>query len=69
MERLSLEEALDWIRKSIEACIRAGYNMLHIDATVDILAGEGMCIKTVLSGTIDLIDSLRVLEERSGRRG
>lgn len=58
IERLELEEALEWTRKSIEACIKAGYDLLHIDTTVDIWLGEkeGLGIETIVKRTVDLIE-------------
>lgn len=58
IERLELEQALEWVRKSIETCIKAGYDMLHIDATVDIwLEGKrGLSIETIAKRTVDLIE-------------
>jgi len=58
IERLELEEALEWVRKSIEACIKAGYDLLHIDTTVDIWLGEGkgLSIDVIAKRTVDLIE-------------
>lgn len=54
---LSLVETLSEVKKSLEACIDAGYDLLHIDPTVDrTIPGEDpIPIELVAERTIDLI--------------
>jgi len=56
VEKLELEEALEQVRKSIEACIKAGYDLLHIDTTVDIWLEGNLSIETIAERTADLIE-------------
>lgn len=68
IERLGLEEALEWVRKSIEACIKAGYDLLHIDTTVDIWLekGESLSIDVVVERTVDLIEYAETIRRENG---
>ncbi len=54
---LSLEDTMDEVKKSLEACIDAGYDLLHIDPTVDrtIPGDDPIPIELVAERTIDLI--------------
>ncbi len=54
---LSLEETMNQVKKSLEACIDAGYDLLHIDPTVDrtIPGDDPIPIELVVERTIDLI--------------
>jgi tagatose-1,6-bisphosphate aldolase non-catalytic subunit AgaZ/GatZ len=57
-ERYNFEEAMDWTMKSIEACIKAGYDLLHIDTTIDITLEKGkkLTIDDVIERTVTLIE-------------
>ena len=68
IERLELEDALEWVRKSIDACIRAGYDLLHIDATVDIWLDEKRClsIDTIVERTVNLIEYAEMVRREHG---
>jgi tagatose-1,6-bisphosphate aldolase non-catalytic subunit AgaZ/GatZ len=57
IEGLSYEETMGQVKASIEACLRAGYQLLHIDPTVDRDLPEGAVapIETVVSRTVELI--------------
>jgi tagatose-1,6-bisphosphate aldolase non-catalytic subunit AgaZ/GatZ len=57
LKHLDLEATLDAVRQSLSACLRAGYRLLHIDATVrrDLPAGATVPIAWVLHQTIELI--------------
>ncbi|MCX8188025.1 MAG: class II D-tagatose-bisphosphate aldolase, non-catalytic subunit [Nitrososphaeria archaeon] len=57
-EKFGWNETVEWVKKSIEACIKAGYDLLHIDTTVDIRLKdeEGLSIDTVAMRTADLIE-------------
>ena len=45
LERLSLDETMAQVKHSLEACLEAGYQLLHIDPTVDrsLLSGRSLC--------------------------
>ena len=57
IEKWTLEQATEGVKKSLEACIDAGYDLLHIDPTVDktLPKGEIISIDVVCERTIDLI--------------
>lgn len=55
---LSLEATMDEVKASLDACLRAGYALLHIDPTVDrTLPGDApVPIPLVVARTLDLIE-------------
>lgn len=57
LARLSFDQTFQNVKNSIEACIKAGYQLLHIDPTVDraLPAGETIPIAWVVERTVDLI--------------
>lgn len=58
MEKLSFEETMAEVKTTLEACIDAGYELLHIDPTVDIRLGneEPIPIDFVVEHTLDMIE-------------
>jgi D-tagatose-1,6-bisphosphate aldolase subunit GatZ/KbaZ len=56
-ERLSLAETMGEVKKSLEACLEAGYQLLHIDPTVDrsLPPGEAVPLEVVVARTVELI--------------
>jgi tagatose-1,6-bisphosphate aldolase non-catalytic subunit AgaZ/GatZ len=68
IEGYSFEEAVDWTMRSIEACIKAGYDLLHIDATVDITLerGERLSINDVVERTVMLIEYAEDVRRKEG---
>ena len=63
MENWSLDDAMDGVKKSLVASLEAGYDLLHIDPTVDrtLPKGETIAIKTVVERTLDLIECVEVI--------
>ncbi|MBA7619526.1 D-tagatose-1,6-bisphosphate aldolase subunit KbaZ [subsurface metagenome] len=63
MENWSLDDAMDGVKKSRLASLEAGYDLLHIDPTVDrtLPKGETIAIKTVVERTLDLIECVEVI--------
>jgi D-tagatose-1,6-bisphosphate aldolase subunit GatZ/KbaZ len=57
-EKWDLETCMVWIKKSFESAIEAGYDLIHIDPTVDITLtpGEIIQIETVAKRTLELIE-------------
>ena len=57
LESWSFEKSFNAVKKSFEASIKAGYDLIHVDPTVDITMkkGENISIETVASRTLDLI--------------
>jgi len=63
MENWSLDDAMDGVKKSLVASLEAGYDLLHIDPTVDRTLPKGGTIKieTVVERTLDLIEYAEVI--------
>jgi len=57
LNHLSLEETMSNVKHSLEACLEAGYQLLHIDPTVDrsLPPGEPVAVELVVKRTIELI--------------
>lgn len=58
IEGWSLRECMDWVKKSFEAAIDAGYDLLHVDPTVDrtLPPGTPLPVATVIERTVELIE-------------
>ena len=54
IEKWNLDESMSWIKKSFEAALLAGYDLLHVDSTVDIFSGQ-IKIETVVERAMELI--------------
>jgi D-tagatose-1,6-bisphosphate aldolase subunit GatZ/KbaZ len=56
-EQLSLEETMAQVSDSVTACVEAGYQLLHIDSTVDRTRppGEPVPVELVVARTVELI--------------
>ncbi|MBL7969631.1 MAG: class II D-tagatose-bisphosphate aldolase, non-catalytic subunit [Prolixibacteraceae bacterium] len=56
-EQWSFEDTFNAVKKSFEASVEAGYDLIHVDPTVDItlLPGEFISIETVAERTLELI--------------
>lgn len=56
-EKWNLEKAMNGVKKSFEDAIEAGYDLIHVDPTVDIFvpAGEIIDIRVVAQRTVELI--------------
>ncbi|MCI1779642.1 MAG: class II D-tagatose-bisphosphate aldolase, non-catalytic subunit [Bacteroidales bacterium] len=57
IEKWSYEQAMKGVKKSFEAAVLAGYDMIHVDPTVDrtLSEGEKIKIETVADRTVELI--------------
>ena len=57
-EKWSFEDSFSAVKKSFEASVEAGYDLIHVDPTIDITleAGQHIAIETVAAHTIDLIE-------------
>lgn len=53
-EKWDLGRSMNWIKKSFEVALEAGYDLLHVDPTVDIFAND-IKIETVVERTVELI--------------
>jgi len=56
-ERWTLEETMQWVKRSFAGAIDAGYDMIHVDPTVDIELPPGKIIpvEVVVERTVELI--------------
>ena len=54
IEKWSLNKSMDWVKKSFEEALLAGFDLLHVDTTVDIFSSE-IKIETVVERTVELI--------------
>jgi D-tagatose-1,6-bisphosphate aldolase subunit GatZ/KbaZ len=57
-EKWSFDETYGAVKKSFEASVEAGYDLIHVDPTIDITlaAGQHINIETVAAHTIDLVE-------------
>jgi len=57
-ENWSLQKSMDWVKKSFEAAVDAGYDLIHVDPTIDntLKDGEVINIDVVAERTIELIE-------------
>lgn len=57
MNKLSLNETMEAVKQSFEASVQAGYDLLHVDPTVDrsLKKNEAISIDTVAERTLELI--------------
>ncbi len=65
---LGLDEAMGEVKKSLSACLEAGYDLLHIDPTVDrtLARGEPLDVGTVAERTVELIEHAESERTRLG---
>lgn len=47
---------MEWVKKSFESAILAGYDLIHIDPTIDIFIKQ-LEIETVVERTLELMVS------------
>ncbi len=57
-DNLALDEATEEVKRSITACLEAGYALLHIDPTVDrtLPRGEPLDVRVVVERTVELLE-------------
>lgn len=58
IEKWCFEESFAAVKKSFEASVEAGYDLIHVDPTIDITLpiGQFIAIETVAARTLDLIE-------------
>jgi tagatose-1,6-bisphosphate aldolase non-catalytic subunit AgaZ/GatZ len=64
IEKWDLDRSICWIKKSFEAAILAGYDLIHVDPTVDIY--NTIKIDTVAKRTIELIYHIETYRKAKG---
>jgi D-tagatose-1,6-bisphosphate aldolase subunit GatZ/KbaZ len=67
IEKWSLQDAMDGVKKSFEEALIAGYDLIHVDPTVDIYLNENqnISIEVVVSRTIELIKHIEEFREKN----
>ncbi len=67
-EKWSVKDAMDGVKKSFEAAVLAGYDLIHVDPTVDINVpkGEIIDIHVVAARTVELIDHVEKFRKSKG---
>jgi tagatose-1,6-bisphosphate aldolase non-catalytic subunit AgaZ/GatZ len=57
LDRLSLDETMTLVKGSLEACVQAGYQLIHIDPTVDRILppGDAVPLEVVVERTVELM--------------
>jgi D-tagatose-1,6-bisphosphate aldolase subunit GatZ/KbaZ len=68
LQGLSLQATMDEVKQTLVACLEAGYQLLHVDPTVDrtLPPGEAIAIKTVIARTAELIGHVETARIRLG---
>ena len=68
LSRLSYPETMEKVKKSITACIQAGYKLLHIDTTVDrtLAVDQPLRLDIVVDRTVDLIGHAEYIRSTNG---
>jgi D-tagatose-1,6-bisphosphate aldolase subunit GatZ/KbaZ len=68
LQGLSLQATMDEVKRSLVTCLEAGYQLLHVDPTVDrtLPAGEAIAIETVVARTVELIEHTETARRRLG---
>ena len=68
LDHLSLDETMAELRRSLSACLAAGYALLHVDPTVDrtLPAGRPVPIEVVVARTVALIEHCEAERARLG---
>jgi len=68
INKWDLKKCMDWVKTSLEVSIEAGYDLLHIDPTVDITLEKGkpMPIELVVERTVELIRHAEQFRRKSG---
>jgi tagatose-1,6-bisphosphate aldolase non-catalytic subunit AgaZ/GatZ len=68
LQGLSLRATMDEVKSSLVACLEAGYQLLHVDPTVDrtLQAGASIAIETVIERTAALIEHTERARSRMG---
>ena len=54
IEKWDLKMSMDWIKESFKASLAAGYDLIHVDPTIDIF-NKNIEIETVVARTIELM--------------
>lgn len=64
IEKWGLDRSMDWIKKSFKASLSAGYDLIHVDPTLDIFK-KTIKIETVVERTVELIAETENYREKN----
>jgi len=64
IEKWGLDRSMDWIKKSFKASLSAGYDLIHVDPTLDIFE-KTIKIETVVERTVELIAETENYREKN----
>ena len=69
LDHLSLDETMAEVKHSLAACVAAGYQLLHIDPTVDrsLPQGQAVPIETIVARTVELVSAAEAVRVGLGR--
>ena len=67
-EKWSVDDAMNGVKKSFEAAVLAGYDLIHVDPTVDINVPKGQTIDIhlVVARTVELISHVEKFRKERG---
>ena len=67
IEKWTLKEAMDGVKKSFEDAVKAGYDLIHVDPTIDIFLdkNENISIEVVASRTVELINHIEDFRKKN----
>jgi D-tagatose-1,6-bisphosphate aldolase subunit GatZ/KbaZ len=67
-EKWSYSDSMNWVKKSFEAAVEAGYDLIHVDPTIDISLPKKayLSIKTVADRTLELIEHTEMFRRKKG---
>ena len=68
IEGWDFNKCMKWTKKSFEEAIVAGYDLIHVDPTVDknINSNEILNIKIVVERTVELISHIEIFRKKNG---
>jgi D-tagatose-1,6-bisphosphate aldolase subunit GatZ/KbaZ len=68
LQGLSLQATMDEVKQTLVACLQAGYQLLHVDPTVDrtLQPGQAIAIETVIVRTAELIEHAERVRKQLG---
>lgn len=65
IEKWDLNRSMNWIKKSFKASLTAGYDLIHVDPTIDIFK-KTIKIETVVERTVELITETENYRKKNG---
>jgi len=65
IEKWGLNRSMNWIKKSFKASLTAGYDLIHVDPTIDIFK-KTIKIETVVERTVELIAETENYRKKNG---